>query len=141
MCSRGTFVTVYDRLWPSHHCALCRWGHGAIWPRRCSRAPSTSSATPSCALTCTPSAWCCGSWQPGARRPTVSEGKRRWEWAAIGHCVLTNPPPPHAQARWTNTCCHLRRRWGSTHPWRTCRRWWCTRSCGPVCETAGRNTR
>lgn len=49
-----------------------RWALGDTWPRRCWRVPSTSREMPSCASTCTPWGWCCGSLCPAARLPTVS---------------------------------------------------------------------
>lgn len=53
------------------HLTFCRWERGATWRPRFWRAPSTSSATPSCASTCTLLGWCCGSWCLGAPPPTV----------------------------------------------------------------------
>lgn len=45
------------------------------------------------------------------------------------------------QVPWTSTCCPLRRRWDSIRPWRTCRRRWSTRRCGPASRTTGGSTR
>nr|XP_055138592.1 activin receptor type-2B isoform X1 [Symphalangus syndactylus] len=70
------------------------------WLLRCLREPSTSREMPSCALTCMPWGWCCGSLCLAAR-------------------LQTDP--------WMSTCCPLRKRLASTLRWRSCRRWWCTR--------------
>lgn len=50
----------------------CRWERGATWLPKSWREPSTSSATPSCVSTCTPSASSSGSSRRGAPPPTVS---------------------------------------------------------------------
>lgn len=41
------------------------------------------------------------------------------------------------QDLWMSTCCLLRRRSASTRHWRSCRRWWCTRRCGPPSRITG----
>ncbi|XP_059735442.1 activin receptor type-2B isoform X2 [Bos taurus] len=87
-----------------------RWARGGTWPPRCSREPSTSRETPFCASTCTPWGWCCGSSCPAAKLP---------------------------MDLWMSTCCLLRRRSASTRHWRSCRRWWCTRRCGPPSRITG----
>lgn len=43
---------------------------------------------------------------------------------AVGVGLLCTTSSCLIKVHWKRTCCPLKRRWVSTHHWRTCRRWW-----------------
>lgn len=47
---------------------------------------------------------------------------------AVGVGLLCTTSSCLIKVHWKRTCCPLKRRWVSTHHWRTCRRWWSTTS-------------